>query len=345
MKLSKNYLKTWTKIFSAILLITFTFLHSDETLPTTPKIRMFLFTDIFNGELEFAKRIQISCRNLDWDCDIADITKEDNDTRLYDWNFTLVPFRASLQNQPDYIMLFDPIHHYFNTDGHLNETFKSFSGYLATYTNIDLLFEDVGESRVYNKPWYPTVQYRPYQVVKPDHLFYIIAGWGNRRLHPKYISLQDKLSKKSYTDLYGDPNMGKRYKKAYRGKIPFDGETILDQISKSGVCLVLHSETHLEYQIPSGRIFEAAAASAVIISDNNQFVIDNFGDSVLYVDQRLSASDMFKQIDRHMSWIKNNKHKALELARRSHQIFEDRFLLENQLLDFEHYHRQLNQQE
>ena len=102
---------------------------------------------------------------------------------------------------------------------------------------------------------------------------------------------------------------------------------------------MLHSESHHKYKIPSGRIFEAVAASAVVITDRNPFVMEHFGDSLLYIDQTLSGDEMFNQIDAHVMWIQNHPEEALEMAKRAHQIFEEKFLLEQQLLQFDEFHR------
>jgi spore maturation protein CgeB len=80
---------------------------------------------------------------------------------------------------------------------------------------------------------------------------------------------------------------------------------------------------------PSARIFEAAAASSVIISDELPFTQKHFGDSVLYVDTTQSAEEMFRTIDGHVKWILSHPQEAQELARRSHQIFCEKFALED----------------
>jgi phosphoglycerol transferase len=102
-------------------------------------------------------------------------------------------------------------------------------------------------------------------------------------------------------------------------------------MKKAGVALVLHSGSHLRSHTITSRIFEAAAASCVIICDEHKFVKDNFGDSVLYIDVTKSPEEIFKQIDTHMQWILANPEKAIELARRSHKIFVDNFTLEKEV--------------
>jgi spore maturation protein CgeB len=92
----------------------------------------------------------------------------------------------------------------------------------------------------------------------------------------------------------------------------------------------MHRDTHLKAGAPSGRIFEAAAAAAVIISDKHPFVEKEFKNSVLYVDQ--TRDDLFEQIDTHMRWIKENPEAAKTKALQAHKIFLEKFTLEEQLI-------------
>jgi len=103
-------------------------------------------------------------------------------------------------------------------------------------------------------------------------------------------------------------------------------------MQECGIVLILHSETHLKGNAPTGRIFEAAAASCVVISDRHPFVIQEFGDSVLYIDQDESAEEMARQIESHLGWIQSHPAAAQEMAEKCHRIFEERFTLEQQLL-------------
>lgn len=317
-----------------------TFLYSKEECLLRLSINIIIRND-FRGEREFAERIKAACKNLQWNAEIYDLSALENSDRVCDWSLTLVPGKACCSKQNDYLILFEPTHHYFTSDGHLHQNYLDYAGYLTTYKNTELLLEDIAyePERFYCKRWYPTVQYRPYKQVAPQYLFYFLGLWGDRYENSRYLTLQSKLAQKNYTAFFGSPIIGAPYGNAFRGAIDYNGEAVLDLISEMGVCLVLHSKTHLHYGIPSGRIFEAAAASAVILSDLNPFVIEHFGDSVFYVDQELSGEEMFEQIDAHMTWIQNHPEKALEMARKAHKIFEEKFLLEDQLLDFDQFHR------
>jgi spore maturation protein CgeB len=118
--------------------------------------------------------------------------------------------------------------------------------------------------------------------------------------------------------------------KSYQGIFPEEHKYAIGHVQNDGMILVLHSAEHILSSVPSGRIFEAAAASAVIISDRHPFVVREFGDSVLYIDQNASVEEMYKQIVQHVEWIHSHPKEAEKLARKSHHIFVDKFTLEKQ---------------
>jgi hypothetical protein len=56
--------------------------------------------------------------------------------------------------------------------------------------------------------------------------------------------------------------------------------------------------------------------------------VENFGDCVLYVDVFQPVEEIFRQIDGHMRWIHENPEAAMDLARRAHAIFMEKFTME-----------------
>lgn len=161
-------------------------------------------------------------------------------------------------------------------------------------------------------------------------LFFGGFPWDEYRAQ-QIENLYHKLDATDYFYMYGPEKWRKLNIKSYRGLIPFGADTVLKTMQKHGITLVIHSEGHFKNNIPTSRIFEAAAASCVIICDRLPFIVDNFGDSVLYIDRDASPEEMFKQIDNHMKWILSHQREAIELARRSHKIFTDKFTLEQQM--------------
>lgn len=333
----KNPTKT-ALFLNFFLIVSCSQLSSEPPLIPERTIGIFV-TPGMRGEREFSERVRIACNHLNWNIEILNAKTKRKKT--LDWTLTLVPGNHNISKDNDYLVLFAPEHHFFNLKGKLFKQHRNYAGYLTTFQNTKLLLKSINgdTKRIYPKRWYPTVQCRPYVQVNPTRLFHMVGQWGDRLHNSRYIELQNKLAEQSYTHFYGKKEVGEPYGEAYKGEIEYDGESILNIISDLGACLVLHSETHLQHNIPSGRIFEAAASSAVIITDLNPFVVENFGDSVFYINQNLSGNEMFEQIDTAMRWIQNNPEKALEMAKKAHQIFEERFLLENQLLDFDSYHQ------
>jgi glycosyltransferase involved in cell wall biosynthesis len=162
-------------------------------------------------------------------------------------------------------------------------------------------------------------------------LFYCGANWDNKR-KLYYDKLYKLLDSTDYFDVYGPNRTWKEKKiKAYRGSIPPSADGIQKAMQKNGIALVLHSDHHLNNNITTSRIFEAAAASCVIICDKHKFIMENFGDSVFYIDVDQSTEKIFKQIDAHVKWIRANPQKAMEMARKSHEIFVKNFTLEKEV--------------
>ena len=117
--------------------------------------------------------------------------------------------------------------------------------------------------------------------------------------------------------------------KSYVGPIPFDGVSVVRLIHMSGISLVLSSPEHRESEMMSCRIFESAAAGAVIICDENPFARRHFGDSLLYIDASLPPEEMYGQVQSHLNWIKSEPKKALALAKAAQDIFLQNFKLDS----------------
>ena len=285
----------------------------------------------YTGEYSFAFRIQKACRNIGWDMDFIQIENHEKlESSAYDFVISIAKGAYRHPKCKNYLAIFAP-------SSKLKESELCFDGYLLTFpAEAQPLFRD--------KPcfeWYPTVYRREYLRVNPAYLFHTCARWGDRFKKEKFQKLIHLLDREPYVQFYGRPESAVLCPKNYRGEIPFDEESLYEKASQAGVSLLLHAEVHNQYGIPSGRIFEAAACSTVIISDKNPFVQKYFGDSVLYIDTTRDAASIFKEIQNHMQWIRNHTEVALEKARRAHDIFIEHFLLEDQLLRLGAFHDNL----
>ena len=299
----------------------------------------------FRGELSFAYRIQFACRNIGWKADVIDIPKKGEfRDKKYDFVINLIPGAYKHAGCKNYLAIFHPLHHYFNKKGFLFRKYCSYDGYLLTYSPAALGKKRKSFANPRKYPfmsWYPTVQKQNAKAADPSSLFYICCSWGNRFEDEKFQNFLKRLDSEPYTRFYGSSIFQSAYPESYRGEIAYDDESLYEMAANAGVALVLHSSDHNQHGIPSGRIFEAAAASCIIISDRNAFVQNTFGDNVLYINTGEDAVSIFNQIRGHMNWIRENKLKALEMAKKANQIFKENFLLEDQLLRLGEFHDRL----
>lgn len=168
--------------------------------------------------------------------------------------------------------------------------------------------------------------------LKDPHLFYCGINWEKLiGAAPRHAGLFNLLEKVDWIDIFGPESTWKGCKR-YKGKIPFDGVSMLQEINNSGVVLSISSDVHYRAGSVTNRVYEAAAGGAVIISDTNRFVKQMFGDSVLYFDfDKKNPEHMFNQIKEHMEWIRLHKEEAQKLAERSQQIFIEKLGQEKQL--------------
>jgi len=151
---------------------------------------------------------------------------------------------------------------------------------------------------------------------------YIGANWDGQR--------QDQLSKLARNvQVYGPADRWKNLPGAlYRGEIPFDGTSSLSVYRNAGIGLSFHHPQHLAEGLPCMRPFEIAASGALMISDQNPFVKEHFGDAVLYLDHQADPQQFADQLEAHLAWAGENKRQAIEMAREAHEIFTARFSLE-----------------
>lgn len=120
---------------------------------------------------------------------------------------------------------------------------------------------------------------------------------------------------------------------SYVREIPFDGFSMMDEISRAGIALVLSSQAHKDAELMSNRLFESIAAGALIICDENNFAKKFFGDCLLYIDSRCSVEEIFNTIETHLAWVKINPKKALMMVTESQRIFQEKFALKKSLID------------
>jgi hypothetical protein len=306
-------------------------------------IRMGIVNDtVCLGEQEFSHRLQIAGERLGWEVFLDEMLGRGlENVRDLDLVISLVAHNEySHPGCPTYFVIFNPFN-YFDQDGQVKSCFSFYDGFLHTIKrpqSLENAMELLGKKCMF-LPFFPFVQSIDYQRSNLVSLVTILPASSNRLTDSKFKELYYMLDNSGFTRLYGRRKSNTLYSNSYKGKIPFDGISVINVFQKYGIVLVVHSDMHNETGIPSSRIFEGAASSSVIISDLNPFVQNHFGDSVFYVDTSQSAKAIFKDIYLIMKKIRSNPEKALEMAKRSYQIYHDNFLLEDQLLRLEAMHQ------
>lgn len=193
--------------------------------------------------------------------------------------------------------------------------------------------------------WYPTMYVTKYEPGTPQKLFYSGGTlWDKTRSSPKYLELYQMLDKTGYFQVSGPEKVWQHLSKSWIGVLPFDGNSLIKHINSAGIELILHHIDHIKGAAPTGRIFEAVAANVVIISDKHPFIIEHFGNNVLYIDIEQDALGIFSQINDHVHWIMNHPEAAQQMAANCHKIFKEKFSLEDQLQKLLNLHRDLQLQ-
>lgn len=164
---------------------------------------------------------------------------------------------------------------------------------------------------------------------------YIGSNWCKDR-HTEVFTIAKNISvfgpRDSWHELDGS---------IYKGEVPFDGISLLRTYHEAGIGLALHHGYHNHEGLPSMRPFEIAASGAVMISDQNEFIHEAFGDNALYIDTSLEAEEVVEQIEVHTNWLKGHPQQAQELAKACHDIFVKKYsleiILQNMISDIESY--------
>lgn len=169
-------------------------------------------------------------------------------------------------------------------------------------------------------------------------LFYAGINWDALRGGvSRHQDLLKRLDTSGHLRIYGPTIFqGVRVWKGYESyvrEIPFDGVSMLEEISKAGIALVLSSQAHKDSELMSNRLFESIAAGAIIICDENKFAKTHFGSSLLYIDTRKSTDQIYSDIISHLKWIKNNQQEAISMIENAQSIFRKKFSLNHSLTE------------
>lgn len=306
------------------------------------------------GEAEAVERLKIAAKNINIDLRVI----QDNGSLQHslkinnpvevaikifkpDFVLSLEENLPYYEGAPNYMVLSHGIEDYIKyneTDGpeFINSHFVQFDALLPSFSNIELLktvYEKSGK-KYFGMPWYYSV-YKTDRMTAIPHKLYYSGGslWDKTRSSDKYIDVYKKLDQSGYFVVSGPVHIWQHLSQSAIGLLPFDGVAVIDAIHDAGIELILHDKSHFDAAAPTSRIFEAAAANVVIISDKHSFIINNFGDNVLYIDVEQDAITIFNQINSHMQWIMSHPSESQQMAANCNAIFKDKFSLEQQFLN------------
>ncbi len=103
----------------------------------------------------------------------------------------------------------------------------------------------------------------------------------------RFDALLTRLDERGVLDIFGPEEVrGVRVWEGFKGykySVPFDGRTLIEELSRSGAVLAFSSQAHIRSGIMSNRLFEGAAAGALVFADQNPFVSRYFKDEVVEV--------------------------------------------------------------
>lgn len=311
------------------------------------------WSEVKNAEYEIIERIKLSANSLQVECIVVDnegyvIGEDDKRTGEFlsgnevEFVIALHFITEKLYNSYMYGAMWNPpkflvdwgyeleSNKYYTYDDYLIYGSRKIDGHLE---NLLLQTDKNISECLYFMTTVPGTPISP-KITDDIKLFYSGINWerisnSKGRHHDLFKALDDE----NLTCIYGPEKFFDTVPwagfKTYVGSLPFDGLSAIKVINECGVSLVLSSNTHREAEAVTNRLFESCAAGAVLICDNNPFVIREFGDSVLYIEY--DESDHKKnvvQIKTHLKWIKENPKLALELANRSQSIYVEKFHLD-----------------
>ena len=300
------------------------------------------------GEYCWAKRLEKTCNRLGWQCFVAmDPTEfSEYEKLVQDKPSTPEEIKNLIeQHQPDCVINLKWDHIYSKEVPHYISAFVpspsllAFNGILHTSPkdeDLKAFFEQQGKE-YHSLHWHVSCGATKYQPVPPRTIFYCGFQWDNKRNGQEYRKMFALLDEQGCLDIYGPAHKWDCAPNSVRG-MTFDEEELRLAMRKSGIVLVLHAQNNFDLGAPAPRIFEAAAASCIIISDRHPFVVEEFGDTVLYVDHTQPGEVLFQQIDHHRQWILSHPKEAEIMARKAHSIFATKFTLEKQLENFKNFH-------
>lgn len=284
------------------------------------------------AEAEWIRRCTRACERLGFSA-VSVVTSDDILAARPDCVLATHHFTPKLTSIPTIGLMWNAPA-YFEGDAAAHDAILSYDGYLCGSEMIaqwvdDFLTGRGKESVIHDGLMLPSSPDNGPAGPLPDELRVMYAGihWDGSRHGAIFRHLDGKVP----MDIYGPPDAWRKHAGSYRGTLPFDGVSVIDALRRSGVALCLHKGEHRAWNCPSMRLFEAAAAGALIITDDFEFPRHWFRNAVLYVNQDLPPAAVAQQVADHLRWAAADPEAAQNLANRANALFRRRLTLERML--------------
>jgi len=297
-----------------------------------------------NAELELLKRLEITCQSLNigffviyndnfiQNTELKGVHIDQMDTKKILFVLSLHPSSPKTSKHFTLMTIWNP--RLFHDEYAWNRTL-SVDGYLSAYSDI---LDQCIQSQT-NKPFFGhlntslsgpilNITFGNYKC------FYVGLNWEkindyivfNRE---KAINTVKLLNEAKLVSIYG-PKDAWVGMSSYVGELEFDGKSIVYEIHKCGICLVLSSDAHIQDEICSNRLFEGLAAGVPIITDENPFMKKWFGDTLFYIDT-CKLDQVIIQVQKHIEYFKSYPDETIAKIKKSREIFFQNFLMDKQL--------------
>ena len=283
-----------------------------------------------SAEREFIARLHLAGRELGWR--ITDVvTSDDILACAPDMVLATHEFTPKLTRFPTLGVIWSPLE-YFATDPARIRNILSYDGCLVATEGLREWTRGLFEQYASHTPISP-FDFLPTAIARPGtefpsapRLFYAGVHWDGARHGDLFKELEGRCPMR----IFGKPERWEGCAD-YAGTLPFDGTALGAAIAECGIALAIHTNAHRAGDTPSMRLFEAAAAGAVIIADRIPFALRSFDDAVLWIETDRPTADVAAQIVRHVKWVRANPVAAADMARRAYAIFCAQFDLREQM--------------
>ncbi|HWJ74443.1 MAG TPA: glycosyltransferase [Kaistia sp.] len=205
----------------------------------------------------------------------------------------------------------------------------SYDGYLVGSSHVGQFLDDLEFSTGTHKPrsdflflpTAPETDFSPRRAEEPYELVYVGVHWDGKR----HAGLLELLHASGDIAFYGPAANWRGYDGSFRGEVPYDGFSMQAVLAQHGIALCVHKDDHRLADTPSMRLFEAAAAGCLIITDEIPFARRVLGDSVFHLDLKRPAEINAARVRKIITWANTNPGAAEAMARRSHNILKREF--------------------